>query len=688
MSDAAKGRKNPRAQVSLVARYRSPTAFEFVKEECFDLSAGGMFIKSPSPAPAGTLIKLECDVNAGAQVIRGVARVVWLRERSTDGHPAGMGVKFVKLEAGGREAIQGILKELGADSSASGPPPASSQPPTAQPYARSPSASPDSVTFRPAASAPSPQSGSTLIIAGAPPQSAPAAVAAAAPAPEATSSARPSNRPEARDLRDRLEQAKRAHEARVSDRPPAMESPKGNRPAARVEDPTERPTPLEMPRPAEVQAAIARASQREAAQREAAREPAKERPAASDSKAAAAVQSAKPAVAVQSAKPAAAVQSAKPAAAVQSAKPAATTSSKPAARTPSTPAPTPSTPESAAPVPSNTTTPFAIGLAVLLGLLVAYIATRPRGEHETATITAPAQTPQPAALPAEPVAPAPAPAPAEAPAAEPAAAPPAPAPEPPTYVLEVETSPEGARVTAGEQTLVSPGRLELGTFDAPLELKAEKDGYSLASATIDRLGFMLEDGRMRRRVVLALAPLPKPEPAPEPAPVVAAPKPAPEKKPTTPPVAVKPARAPRVRVQKPEKPEEPPPPVEQPPAIVIKPVAEPPKAEKLEPVAAPAPAVETKQTPMQAASACLATGDNACVVSALEGKAKSAPEMEMLIETYRAMGKSDLAEKQMQVYVNKFPNERRAASYRRVLQRRQEEAAPPAQAPTEAPAQE
>ena len=43
---AKKSRKSPRAQVSLVARYRSPTAFEFVHEECFDLSAGGMFIKS------------------------------------------------------------------------------------------------------------------------------------------------------------------------------------------------------------------------------------------------------------------------------------------------------------------------------------------------------------------------------------------------------------------------------------------------------------------------------------------------------------------------------------------------------------------------------------------------------------------------------------------------------------------
>ena len=100
-----KSRKSPRAQVSLVARYRSPTAFEFVHEECFDLSAGGMFIKSRAPAPSGTLLKLECDVDGGTAKIRGVARVVWLREQESDGHPAGMGVKFVKLDPGGREVI-------------------------------------------------------------------------------------------------------------------------------------------------------------------------------------------------------------------------------------------------------------------------------------------------------------------------------------------------------------------------------------------------------------------------------------------------------------------------------------------------------------------------------------------------------------------------------------------------------
>lgn len=112
MAIPRKARKNPRAQVSLVARYRSPTAFEYVEEECHDLSLGGMFIRSMAPAPAGTLIKLECDVAGGGQAIRGVARVVWLRDSSDDAHPAGMGVKFIKLDPGARDAIKAILDQL------------------------------------------------------------------------------------------------------------------------------------------------------------------------------------------------------------------------------------------------------------------------------------------------------------------------------------------------------------------------------------------------------------------------------------------------------------------------------------------------------------------------------------------------------------------------------------------------
>lgn len=106
-----KTRKDTRAVVSLVARYRSPSTFEYVEEACCDVSLGGMFIRSKDPAAAGTLLKLECESGAGEQ-IRGVARVVWQRSQQNEYGPSGMGVKFVKLDPESRDVITRIVQEL------------------------------------------------------------------------------------------------------------------------------------------------------------------------------------------------------------------------------------------------------------------------------------------------------------------------------------------------------------------------------------------------------------------------------------------------------------------------------------------------------------------------------------------------------------------------------------------------
>lgn len=121
-------RTSPRAQVSLVARYRSPTIFEFVEEQCYDLSQGGMFIRSLHPAPTGTLLKIECEVDQGPKAIRAVARVVWHRELDQPASPSGMGVKFVKLDADTASLIEEIVARTGVLGTDSEPPRRSSAP--------------------------------------------------------------------------------------------------------------------------------------------------------------------------------------------------------------------------------------------------------------------------------------------------------------------------------------------------------------------------------------------------------------------------------------------------------------------------------------------------------------------------------------------------------------------------------
>ena len=83
----------------------------------------------------------------------------------------------------------------------------------------------------------------------------------------------------------------------------------------------------------------------------------------------------------------------------------------------------------------------------------------------------------------------------------------------------------------------------------------------------------------------------------------------------------------------------------------------------------PAAARGSEKAPIEVASACLARGDNACVVRALQGKAQSAQELGLLIETYRAMGNTAQAHKNMALYVQRFPTARRAETYRIMLER-------------------
>jgi hypothetical protein len=97
-----------------------------------------------------------------------------------------------------------------------------------------------------------------------------------------------------------------------------------------------------------------------------------------------------------------------------------------------------------------------------------------------------------------------------------------------------------------------------------------------------------------------------------------------------------------------------------------------------EPAPEAAPTAEPQTTPSTGGSGqalaqaleCLAHGDNRCVIRALESRANSARELELLIETYRAMSSTPKAESEMRRYLSIYPNGKRAAEYRRLLERR------------------
>ncbi len=105
-------RKDRRVKiVSLNVRYKSATVDEFIENHSHDVSKGGIYIKTPNPFPPGTLLKFEIRLAGDQAVIAGVGRVVWKRDNTQANaeRPAGMGVKFIKIDDPSKTVIDKLV---------------------------------------------------------------------------------------------------------------------------------------------------------------------------------------------------------------------------------------------------------------------------------------------------------------------------------------------------------------------------------------------------------------------------------------------------------------------------------------------------------------------------------------------------------------------------------------------------
>jgi uncharacterized protein (TIGR02266 family) len=97
--------------VSLNVRYKSATVDEFIENHALDVSRGGIYVKTSNPFPPGTLLKFEIRLVSDQAVITGVGRVVWKRDggQGSGERPAGMGVKFIKIDEPSRALVDKLI---------------------------------------------------------------------------------------------------------------------------------------------------------------------------------------------------------------------------------------------------------------------------------------------------------------------------------------------------------------------------------------------------------------------------------------------------------------------------------------------------------------------------------------------------------------------------------------------------
>jgi len=82
----------------------------FISEFSSNVSQGGMFIRTRTAEPVGTVLDFGFRLGDDYELIHGRGEVVWVRTREeAPERPAGMGIRFLELSAGSRELIRKMV---------------------------------------------------------------------------------------------------------------------------------------------------------------------------------------------------------------------------------------------------------------------------------------------------------------------------------------------------------------------------------------------------------------------------------------------------------------------------------------------------------------------------------------------------------------------------------------------------
>jgi uncharacterized protein (TIGR02266 family) len=99
------------AVVRLTVRSATTTVEEFIERHALDVSSEGIFIKTESSVPVGALVAFDFQIAGKKSVIAGIGRVRWRRDAAggTPDRPAGIGIKFVRVDEPSRAVIDELV---------------------------------------------------------------------------------------------------------------------------------------------------------------------------------------------------------------------------------------------------------------------------------------------------------------------------------------------------------------------------------------------------------------------------------------------------------------------------------------------------------------------------------------------------------------------------------------------------
>lgn len=96
---------------------------EFAEGDGHALSKGGMVLVGAGPRPSGLIVRFEVALRDGVALFRGEGKVVQHRLVADAGGPAGLEIRFTRLDARGKSIVDRVLRAR-AEALSPSPPPA------------------------------------------------------------------------------------------------------------------------------------------------------------------------------------------------------------------------------------------------------------------------------------------------------------------------------------------------------------------------------------------------------------------------------------------------------------------------------------------------------------------------------------------------------------------------------------